>query len=61
MSYALNGVWSSGVGMNAPLYAGPTDLTDRAKQRNFNAIVKYWIQQGNTKMYKTLLMYTIIN
>lgn len=46
MSYALSGVWSSGVGMNAPLYAGPADLDERAKQRNFDAIAKYWIEKG---------------
>ncbi|XP_065368948.1 probable chitinase 10 [Calliphora vicina] len=46
MTYALNGVWSPGVGINAPLYAGPSDLTERAKQRNFDAIAKYWIQKA---------------
>ncbi|KAM7344037.1 chitinase 8 isoform 1-T2 [Cochliomyia hominivorax] len=46
MSYALNGIWSTGVGMNAPFYAGLSDISDRAKQRNFDAIAKYWIAKG---------------
>ena len=46
MSYSLNGAWSKGVGTHSPLYAGPSDEDERAKQRNFDAIAKFWIEQG---------------
>lgn len=51
MSYGLNGVWSKGVGLNSPLYDGPSDHSEHAKQRNFNAIAQFWIKQG--KNFKT--------
>nr|ARA90555.1 chitinase-like protein [Chrysomya megacephala] len=46
MAYDLHGPWDPVVGINAPLYAGPLDTTERAKQFNFDAIAKYWINQG---------------
>lgn len=46
MSYGLSGAWSKGVGNQSPLYAGPSDEDERAKQRNFDAIAQFWIQQG---------------
>ncbi|XP_075167829.1 chitinase 8 [Haematobia irritans] len=46
MAYDLHGPWDPVVGINAPLYAGRSDTTERSRQLNFDAIVKYWINQG---------------
>ncbi|KAI8128837.1 putative chitinase 10 [Lucilia cuprina] len=46
MAYDLHGHWDPVVGINSPLYAGPLDTSERAKQLNFDAIAKYWINQG---------------
>lgn len=46
MAYDLHGPWDPVVGINAPLYAGPLDNTERSKQLNFDAIAKYWINKG---------------
>lgn len=53
MSYELSGPWSKGVGIHSPLYAGPTDQDEQAKQRNFNAIAQFWLRQG--KKFKSKL------
>lgn len=52
MSYALSGPWSKGVGIHSPLYAGPSEQDERAKQRNFDAIAQFWIKQGKNLKYK---------
>ncbi|XP_073845180.1 chitinase 8 [Musca autumnalis] len=46
MAYDLHGPWDPVVGINAPLYPGPRDTTELAKQLNVDAIVKYWLSQG---------------
>ena len=54
MSYALSGPWSKGVGIHSPLYAGPLDQDERARQRNFDAIAQFWLGQGMKLKYKLL-------
>ncbi|XP_013106880.1 chitinase-3-like protein 1 [Stomoxys calcitrans] len=49
MAYDLHGPWDSVVGINAPLYSGRLDTSKRAKMLNFDAIVKYWLNQGGRR------------
>lgn len=49
MSYDLHGSWDSTTGINAPLYAGPADITSKQKELNIDAIVNFWISQGAPK------------
>lgn len=46
MAYDLHGPWDATVGINAPLYAGANDTTQRELQLNVDAIVKYWLSAG---------------
>lgn len=46
MAYDLHGSWDPVTGNNAPLYAGPTDITEKNKQLNLDAIIKYWLSEG---------------
>ncbi|ALC40502.1 Cht4, partial [Drosophila busckii] len=46
MAYDLHGAWDELVGINAPLYAGANDLTEKQQQLNVAAVVKYWLSQG---------------
>ncbi|XP_017962072.1 chitinase-3-like protein 1 [Drosophila navojoa] len=46
MAYDLHGPWDESVGINAPLYAGANDTTQRAQQLNVDAVITYWIDSG---------------
>jgi chitinase len=45
MTYDLNGAWDPITGLNAPLYAHPSDSSDRALL-NVNWASNYWVQLG---------------
>ncbi|XP_018787057.1 PREDICTED: chitinase-3-like protein 1 [Bactrocera latifrons] len=46
MAYDLHGPWDPVTGNNAPLFAGPNDITEKNKQLNLDAIIKYWLSEG---------------
>ncbi|XP_055374481.1 chitinase-3-like protein 1 [Condylostylus longicornis] len=46
MAYDLHGTWDTTIGINAPLYAGPADITETQKQLNVDSCVRYWLEQG---------------
>lgn len=46
MTYDMHGSWSSHVGINAPLYAGPRDHSNGQVGLNVDACVRYWISAG---------------
>lgn len=49
MTYDMHGAWDDYCGLNAPLYAGPADVTIIQKQLNVNASIHYWLSQGAPK------------
>lgn len=49
MTYDMHGAWENTTGINAPLYAGPADLSSTQKQLNVNASIHYWLSQGAPK------------
>ncbi|XP_070506293.1 chitinase-3-like protein 1 [Chironomus tepperi] len=49
MTYDLHGSWDGVTGINAPLYAGPRDITSYQQQLNIDAVIKYWLAQGAPK------------
>nr|AAB87764.1 chitinase [Anopheles gambiae] len=48
MVYDMHGAWDSYCGINAPLYRGSADTTDRLGQINVNASIHFWLAQGCT-------------
>uniref|UniRef100_A0A182NJ73 chitinase n=1 Tax=Anopheles dirus TaxID=7168 RepID=A0A182NJ73_9DIPT len=46
MVYDMHGAWDNYSGINAPLYRGPADLSDRDRQLNVNSSIHYWLEQG---------------
>ncbi|KAL9699430.1 hypothetical protein quinque_002871 [Culex quinquefasciatus] len=46
MTYNYNGGWDVVTGHNAPLLAGPADVTDFQQMLNVHHSVMYWIRQG---------------
>lgn len=46
MVYDMHGAWDSNCGINAPLYRGSADTTDRLGQMNVNASIQFWLAQG---------------
>ncbi|EDS41587.1 brain chitinase and chia [Culex quinquefasciatus] len=46
MTYNYNGGWDVVTGHNAPLFAGPADVTDFQQILNVHHSVMYWIRQG---------------
>ncbi|XP_039450794.1 acidic mammalian chitinase-like isoform X1 [Culex pipiens pallens] len=46
MAYDFNGAWNSVTGHNAPLFAGPADVTDFQRTLNVDYSVRYWLGQG---------------
>lgn len=46
MAYDLHGSWDSSVGINAPMYAGPSDQSATERQLNVEASINYWLGQG---------------
>ncbi|XP_001663097.2 chitinase-3-like protein 1 [Aedes aegypti] len=49
MTYDMHGAWEDHCGLNAPLYAGPADITEVQKQMNVNASIHYWLSSGAPK------------
>lgn len=49
MTYDMHGAWDDYCGLNAPLYEGPSDVTDIQKQQNANASISYWLSHGAPK------------
>lgn len=47
MAYDLHGPWDDTIGLNSPLYSGPTDVTTLQKQMNVNDSVHHWLMLGN--------------
>lgn len=45
-TFHLHGPWDTKVGINAPMYTGPSDLNDFERQFNVYSCLKYWIQSG---------------
>ncbi|XP_035785811.1 probable chitinase 2 [Anopheles albimanus] len=54
MAYDYNGSWDKYTGHNAPLYVGPSDMTDFQQKLNIDHSVKYWLGQG-APGYKLIL------
>lgn len=46
MAYDLHGAWDPKIGINAPLFEGPNDVTELQRHLNVNASIHYWLQQG---------------
>ncbi|XP_058834502.1 acidic mammalian chitinase-like [Topomyia yanbarensis] len=46
MEYDFHGSYDGITGENAPLYAGPADITATQQQLNVDSSVKYWLNQG---------------
>ncbi|XP_055374479.1 probable endochitinase [Condylostylus longicornis] len=46
MVYDLHGPWDESLGINAPLNAGPADVTETEKQLNVHSSIQYWLKQG---------------
>lgn len=46
MAYDLHGTWDTTLGINAPLYEGPSDVTEAQKQLNVDKCVQYWLNAG---------------
>lgn len=46
MTYDLHGPWEAATGHNAPLYAGPNDITSIQQQLNVKSSVVFWLKQG---------------
>ncbi|XP_065077234.1 chitotriosidase-1-like [Ochlerotatus camptorhynchus] len=49
MTYDMNGAWNDYCGLNAPLYQGPSDVTEIQQQLNANTSIHYWLSQGAPK------------
>lgn len=46
MVYDMHGAWDSHCGINAPLYPGTADATEKDRQLNVNASIHFWLSQG---------------
>ncbi|XP_062544538.1 chitinase-3-like protein 1 [Armigeres subalbatus] len=49
MTYDMHGAWDIYTGLNAPLYEGPSDVSNLEKQLNVNASIHYWLSHGAPK------------